>query len=92
MTAVAMPSHAENLERVLVRIGPVVLAFCREILRQGRPQFHMMELTAYVRRCVGEVAPDSAGRILRDLRKSDALNYRLISRRDSLYEVAAVRP
>ncbi len=91
MTAVAMPSHAENLERVLVKIGPVVLAFCREILSQGRPRFHMMELTAYVRRCAGEVAPDSAGRILRELRQHDALNYKLISRRESLYEISAVR-
>jgi hypothetical protein len=85
-----MESHAENLERVLVSIAPVVLAFCREIVRQGRPSFHMQELTAYVRRCVGETAPDSAGRILRELRQRKQLDYQLVSRRDSHYLIKSI--
>lgn len=86
-----METHAQNLERVVVKIGPVVLAFCRQILIDGRPRFSMRELTAYVRRCVGEIAPDSPGRTLRELRKSGALNYELVSRKASLYQLSAVR-
>jgi hypothetical protein len=85
-----MPSHVENLERVVVKIAPTVHAFCAEIWRQGRPRFHMMELTAYVRRCIGEIAPDSAGRILRELRLRGRLDYAIVSRRDSLYELRSV--
>jgi hypothetical protein len=87
-----METHQENLERVIVSIGPVVLAFCRQILGEGRPQFNMRELTSYVRRCVGEIAPDSPGRILRELRQKNQLNYKLVSRHASLYLVTAVRP
>ncbi len=89
---IAKPDEAgtESLQRVIVKISPVVLAFCREIVRQGRPRFSMRELTAYVRRCVGEIAPDSPGRILRELRGTGALQYTLISRRESLYRCDGV--
>ena len=92
LTLVSADSHVENLERVIVKIAPVVLAFLREIIAQGRNRFHIMELTAYVRRCVGETAPDSAGRILRELRQRKRIEYQLVSRRDSHYQIDFVAP
>lgn len=78
---------AKNLERVSGSIGPVVLAFCR--LRVGK-QFRGSELSEYVRQRTG-ATPDSASRILRDLRDRGELAYRLVDRRQSLYLVESVK-
>ena len=76
-----MTTHAEEHERVKSAIRKHIIAFCYP----GR-RFHMDELTRYVR---GQVptAPDSAGRILRALRQDGVIDYRLVSRRDSEYEI-----
>ncbi|KKK51240.1 hypothetical protein LCGC14_3116930 [marine sediment metagenome] len=51
----------------------------------------MEELRSYVgRNLVGCIAPDSPGRILRQLRQQRRLNYDVISRRESLYQVRPV--
>lgn len=75
-------TQAEHLDRVSVRIGRAIVAFCAE---QGL--FHADDLRAYVTANVGIVAPGSADRILRDLRQRGCLNYRVVNRRDSLYEM-----
>lgn len=83
----------ENLERVATKIAPLVHDFCREIwsdAKRSLPQFHMVELTAYVRRRIDGLAPDSAGRILRELRKRGRVDYKIVSRRDSLYQLTKV--
>ena len=46
----------------------------------------MADLNAHVNTRVGLVAPDSPGRILRDLRKKQRLDYLVVSRKSSLYE------
>jgi hypothetical protein len=46
----------------------------------------MADLTAHLN-ARSLVAPDSAGRILRDLRKRKVLDYRVINRAQSLYEI-----
>ena len=74
----------DNLERVLERIDDAVLEFCHP----GR-QFHMTELNDYCGERVANLAPDSAGRILRLLRQAGKVNYRVIDRRRSEYLVEA---
>ncbi len=74
--------QVRSIERVRDRIGQAVLDFCSP----GRI-FHMKDLVAYIEFRCGYVAPDSPGRILRDLRKKRKLDYFVKSRRDSLYEI-----
>ena len=76
----------EHLERVGERISGAVLEFCAV-----RKRFQMAELSDWVRERTG-VAPDSPGRILRQLRSVGKLNYRVVDRRASLYEVTRLEP
>ncbi len=73
-----------NLSRVRSVIAPLILEFCKS--RGVGTQFHMEELTRFVRSAFPS-APDSAGRILRDLRQEGELNYKVVNRRQSLYEI-----
>jgi hypothetical protein len=76
-----------DLTRVAARIGAAVLEFC------GRTsQFHMADLAAFVEGRIGSVAPDSAGRILRQLRRAGTVNYRVVDRSASLYEIVNPTP
>jgi hypothetical protein len=72
----------ENLERVSSRIAQAIFRFCREHRR-----FHADELRRYVVAETGIAAPGSADRILRDLRQRKLIEYRVLNRRESLYEV-----
>lgn len=74
-----------ELERVSERISEAIKDFCRRHVGQT---FHADELRQHVRSCVGEVAPDSAGRVLRDLRQRGAIAYQVVNRAKSLYRVA----
>ncbi|HEU0180326.1 MAG TPA: hypothetical protein VFV58_39320 [Blastocatellia bacterium] len=78
-----MDEQQENIERVSERIGGAVKAFMRE--RCGQ-QFFADDLRRYVRVNVGEVAPGSPDRILRMLRRAGELDYKVVSRSESLYE------
>jgi hypothetical protein len=69
--------------RVFGRIAPIILAFARENAGQT---FHVEQLRRYVDAHVHEIAPDSPGRILRQLRQLRQLNYVVIDRRNSLYQ------
>lgn len=83
---------ADNLGRVSDRIAGLVYEFCRSRFAAPRVelrQFHMEDLTTYVSADV-QVAPDSPGRILRMLRKTGRVGYRVVNRRESLYELTAV--
>jgi hypothetical protein len=73
----------EELARVNDRIGALVVAFCD----LGPRQFHLHELEEFVMSRMAGITPGSPGRIMRDLRQRALLDYRLVSRRDSLYEV-----
>lgn len=80
---------AESIGRVRERIAGHVLVYCRICLGST---FRMEQLAAFVADRGERVAPDSAGRILRDLRQKGAVEYTLLSRRDSLYRCDWVRP
>lgn len=72
-------------QRVAQRIGPAILDFVAR-----HDQFTAAELRAYVGRVVGDTAPASADRILRLMRQRGELDYRVVSRRQSLYKVLPV--
>ena len=76
-----MTSDQQERARVRSRIGSLIMEFCRE-----NYIFHMKDLTLYVQARV-EVAPDSPGRILRDLKRRGFLHYKVICREKSLYQV-----
>jgi hypothetical protein len=76
--------QADNLERVSRRIAAAIVEFCRS--RVGR-QFHADDLRRFVTARCGTLAPGSADRVLRDLRQRAVLDYRVVSRKGSLYEV-----
>ena len=78
--------HA-HLRRVRERLEGLILEYAAGVGVGG--QFHMEALTAYVQARV-PVAPDSPGRILRQLRQRRRLAYRVISRKASLYELLPV--
>lgn len=79
-------SQTAHLRRVAARIGVTIRRFWRERLDSGEVDFHMEDLVAYVRCDVPRVAPDSASRILRDLRRPRGeVNYMVVSRRNSHY-------
>lgn len=81
-----MTTHREEHDRVKQAIRKHIIAFAWTYMGQ---RFHMDELTRYVRQQV-PTAPDSAGRILRALRQDGVIEYRLVSRHDSEYEIVSV--
>jgi hypothetical protein len=80
----------EHLERVNVRIGDYIVDYLNYRLAIGRPGFTAGELRDRVADHVPGIAPGSTDRILRDLRVRGRINYRVVSRRNSLYEALPV--
>lgn len=80
--------QAENLDRVSTRIAGAIVAFMRSIDGQ---QFHADELRRFVSNALGETAPDSAGRIMRDLRARGVIAYSVTDRARSLYLAGKVK-
>lgn len=78
------PTVEQTIERVSSRIAPTILEFCKE--RAGQT-FHAEDLHRYVEQKTGRLAPASADRILRSLRSSKQVEYRVVDRHRSLYEV-----
>lgn len=85
-----MDEQAENLERVSLKIARHVLQFCADCLAQETVRFHASDLCKFVIDQMPNIAPDSPSRILRDLRRKQQIDYKVISRKDSLYEVIFV--
>jgi hypothetical protein len=84
-----MPTaQQQQLERVRDRIADAILAFA--LAWPG--EWHMDDLRRFVERHVGRVAPASPDRILRALRAEQRLNYRVVSRPQSLYAWEPVPP
>lgn len=83
-----MNTHGENLTRVYASIGTAVVSFCRE--RIGH-EFYASELRSYVTARFPGIAPESPGRILRELKLRGVIDYDLVSRAQSLYRVVMVR-
>lgn len=82
--------NAPELDRVGGRIAGTVLQFCRWRIIGAPHEFRMAELQGYVLQHTG-VAPDSPGRILRDLRQRGLIDYRVVNRRASLYQLLGVQ-
>ncbi len=77
-----------ELTRVSDRIGAAILRFTAS---QHGP-FRADDLRAFVTAAVGTVAPGSADRVLRDLRQRRKVDYKVINRRQSLYELVPLSP
>ena len=80
-----MNQQTTNLARVTAAIGKNVLAFCRSRGVQGT--FHASDLHDYVG---ASVAPASADRILRHLRQKGYVDYIILNRRASFYQITSV--
>lgn len=80
-------SDRPDLARVSERIAGAVLEFC-----SSPRQFRMTELNSYVQSKVGAIAPDSAGRILRQLRRAGKVRYTVLDRSASLYQIVNPTP
>ena len=79
--------QGKQLQRVHAKVGDIILSFVvARGLRLGDRTFTMAELLGVVSRA-RPVAPASADRILRLLRQEGHLNYRVVDRAASLYEV-----
>lgn len=70
-------------DRVYGCIAPLILQFYRD--NAGR-RFHVEQLRCYVRELHPDIAPDSPGRILRELRLEGRLDYVVLNRSQSLYQ------
>jgi hypothetical protein len=76
----------KQIKRVRGKIHQAILHFFG-ILRP-HSQFTGAALYIHIQdRCTEEIAPDSPGRIMRLLRTEGLINYKVVSRKDSLYEV-----
>lgn len=76
-------SNSEELTRVSNKIKSLVIEFLRGVGKNNR--FHMQDLQEYVAER-SDTAPDSPSRVLRSLKSSKIVKYRLVSRANSLYE------
>lgn len=72
----------KQLRRVECKLGAAILTFCK-----NNQRFHLADLQAYVISLGISHSPSSPDRILRLLRAGKQLNYRVIDRSKSLYEV-----
>ncbi len=75
--------QSEHLERVSTRIAHAIVGFLGTV----ESDFHMQQLVIHVQALVPGTAPDSASRILRDLRLKNVIDYDVINRRQSHYRV-----
>jgi len=80
-------SHKSELSRVRANIQGHVLAFCGIVKKRDVAEFHAKELHEYVTEHYGEIAPNSAYRILWELKRGDVLDYEIVNRRQSLYRL-----
>lgn len=82
-----LSEQEQHLRRVAGKIGPLVLRFLR--LRGVGETFHAADLHDYVG---PSVAPASADRILRELRRRGNVDYLVENRRASLYRITELAP
>lgn len=74
------------------RIGPHIWRFIAGLRERGVRDFHMKELTAYVRAQVPGAAPESPSRIFRALRLKHIIECELVSRSRSHYRLSDEAP
>jgi hypothetical protein len=78
-----MTTQAEELARVFDKVAGSIMRF-----RKNNPSdiFHVEDLRQFVLTEHATIAPDSPGRILRDMRQHGMINYVVLNRRNSLYQ------
>ncbi len=81
-------TQATLLKQKIAKIGPTILLFCQARVVTN-PFFHMEELHAYVEAQL-QIAPASPDRVLRALRQSGDINYVVIDRRASYYQLLPI--
>jgi hypothetical protein len=77
-----MSEDRQERARVYTKIAPLILQFAAIM---GERTFHVETLRRFVRHYYPDIAPDSPGRILRQLRLEGRLDYVVLHRRMSLY-------
>lgn len=81
--------------RQLARVRDNIAGWVHGFVAQN-PRFRGASLCEYVQSCAretgAEVSPESALRVLRDLRKRGVVDVRNVDRANSIYEVSEVRP
>jgi hypothetical protein len=82
-------SQTANLDRVKNNIGVHVRAFVKLRWDTDQKRFAMRELHDYIFQQT-QTAPASPDRILRQLRLDGEFDYRVVNRKESLYEITAV--
>lgn len=85
------PEQKVQIDRVRAAIAEAVHSFCLRVSKTNSACFFMSELTEHVKARTN-IAPDSAGRILRDLRQQKQIDYKVINRARSLYMITMVKP
>jgi hypothetical protein len=86
-----MSPENEDLKRVTTNIKGAIIGFCRARLHYKRPRFTMGEMAAFVAEYPGvSVSPDSTSRVFRMLRKAGRVDYLVVDRSRSLYELRSV--
>lgn len=78
------PEQPEQLRRVSGKIASMVLEYVREHQIFRGPDLHEHVAAQY------SVAPGSADRVLRSLRRDGLVDYRVVNRSASLYQVFKV--
>jgi hypothetical protein len=73
----------QERERVFARIAPLVMDYASSHAGEA---FRAEELRQFVLERDPLIAPDSPGRILRELRLAGKIDYVVINRRQSLYQ------
>lgn len=76
-----------QLERVTSELAQRVLAFCEVRRKINEPRFRADELREHINLSGVAVAPGSPDRVLRELRKRGLVDYEVIDRRRSIYEL-----
>lgn len=82
-------SQTANLDRVKSNIGVHVQAFVQLRWDANQKRFAMRELHDYIFQQT-QIAPASPDRVLRQLRLDGEFDYRVVNRKESLYEITAV--
>lgn len=82
-----LSEQEQHLRRVAGKIGPAVMRFLR--LHGVGATFHAADLHGYVG---PSVAPASADRILREMRRQGSVDYLVENRRASLYRITELAP
>ena len=89
--ALGAPEGSQHLERIAGGLAPLVVEFCRrhvDCLFTGRDLTAWLQVEARKRSIA--MVPDSASRILRELRRRGRVQYQLLDRGQSLYRVTGV--